>query len=1153
MREEVLSNTSLSTSERREETRREETRRDGRLLSLLSSRLRKRSAFSLLFLLSLSFFSLSFSLVGNEMSGFSTFIPNPPTAYPQPSPHFISALGVPLPTNSWAENAVKGTVYHEGDPPGFFRLFPQRSRDTKPMPWFVSPYYGDADTPEPYITLGHATVGNITHSTEEGQNRVSIDARGFIDRVAITAGGVNLDLTSLDDGSATYSFSNGTTFYTSRGSPFTNIRAPNAEAIDLLFSSAVTLLGPSGIVAEERGAFRYMEIPFSRQQVTESVTTNYPPASGIYNFEIPIHSRYATTGVVTIQNLTFNAGQPQNGSVLIPGSTVAMFTNGVFTSPSGATYNSGTRTITSAGLQIILTPPLFRVLNTETVQGIIRFISNRIFTSNRSGGTVTLSLPPNSHLWMYVNDARTYYADPGLGYVTSIVATQAGNGSYTLTLLAGTGTAIYFYTPLWWREDYNVSGISYLPDTVYDVTYRECTLALTTQSVLLFTPGTVLPLPTLPAVPSSLNLEAFKERVALDTVYYANFSLAAYTLETLYVFAQNVSKYARILTFAQVTGILTPVMYTSFVSLLTTWLNETNGQVPGSAPGSNNLVKETLWGGIITLADYNVSQGIAGEGSFGNSFYNDHHFQYGYFFYALYTLSVIGQSATLLTYEPQVRQLLQDVVTAAGDGTSIATKTRHKDWYFGHSFATGLTDAVNIDQESVSEAINCYYNAWLLSGAMFTLTADVRYQSMRDVSLSALHSEVATYRRFWTQNGEIIDSPSTTIVQAFSKTFAAQAPGQPSSYPSSSLYRYSIITLPFSDITPLFIDRDWIREFASATTPAWQRVTRRVISGLCNYEKQIPNSWSYTPTPSPYDNNLDRAPEGITAWGFFGLQLLALGNAITEDEATRYWNKVNFKGMDLNEPLNEDVIKRFDSYSNAFYVLYEQADYNELPPVEGPEESSSSVNELALQESISEILSRLPSPFPSRVTRRDCPDDDLVEVPTIDISAIPTEDGLDVASVTFTIVDVIDYSRPWKCYRKKIYNQRIPTGLVPREETFVTVITLTQPECNFNSVLNALGTSLLQKCRNLNAVAPYVIQYTYIRWVLSSLLYDGFKLEYLHRNFTEKFFRDLVRSRFYLFYSEYFTSNSLIDYNGTLYDVLGYGNVPQNGKYYYIP
>ncbi|CAH6420302.1 Glycosyl hydrolase family 81 [uncultured virus] len=1075
------------------------------------------------------------------MSGFAAFVPNPPSSYPQPSTHYISAPGEKLPTNSWSQNAVKGTVW---DGEQSIVPYPVRSRDTKPLPWFVSPYYGElAAEPDPYITLGHATVGIVTHATNDGENSVSIDARGFIDRLTRAGPAPStLDLVKLDDGSATYNLS-GTMIHTSRGSPFIVAKTTAAEALYLRFSASLTLAGPSGIVAEQRGNYRYIEVPFTREQLSVSTTTNY---DNIRTFTIPVWSRYTQTGTVSIVGLQYLPGNvPQAGSLSLNGSEIGRFVPVTesnptgFLSQAGASYNVTTKTVTFGNISILLgAAPLFTVINLEQVAGAIRFLSQNSFTANISGGELVLAMSPASSLWMYVNDSRTYYTDPNLGYVTSMVAIQGSGGTYSLNYTSGAGSSLYSYTPSWWQSDYSVSGLTYLADTVYDVTYRTCTLALTNAASNVFTPTTAFALPTSPEQASVLNLQAFKQQIGYDIeVYYKRLAIEAYKLQTAYVFFQNMATYGRILSFAKVNNILEPAMYTEFVSLITAWLNGTNGQVPASAPGSNKLVRETLWGGIITLADYNTTLGIAGEGSFGNSYYNDHHFQYGYFFSALYTLYTIGQVQLLNNYEPWIRQLLQDVVTAAGDATSIAIKTRHKDWYFGHSWATGLTIATDIDQESVSEAINCYYQAWLLSTAMFTITSAPRYQSMQAISQAALFSEIATYRAFWTRNGEQINAPSTTIVHAFSKTFAAFAPGQPTSYPSTSLYRYSIITLPYTDITPLFIDKDWIRRFSDALTPYWQRVNRDLIAGLCNYEKDIPRSWSYEPTPSPYDNNMDRSPEGITSWGFFGLQLLALGAQITDDEATRYYNKVVFKGMDFRDANpnlypDEDIIKRFCSFSNGFNVLYEQADYNELPPTTGPED-----NPVVEATSVSLLASR---PCPPRRT----------EVPTIEIYAEPTPDGLDVQFVRFEVTDVIDWSR--SSSRCAAFDQCIPTGLVPDDDVYVTTFTLTRPDCNFNSMLNAPGTSLLQKCRNLNAIAPYIIQYTYVRWILARLMYGSFNLRYLARSFTNKFMRDLARSRFNLFYSEYFNSLSLIDYNGKKYDVVGYGNVPQNGKYYYV-
>jgi hypothetical protein len=98
------------------------------------------------------------------MSGFSIFNPVP-NGYVEPTSHYVVAPGTPLPTNSRFENAVKGTVVTEAPFTGTWPTFSPENRHTKPFPWIVSPYYGDGIFgTDAFISLGHATINNVTHS-----------------------------------------------------------------------------------------------------------------------------------------------------------------------------------------------------------------------------------------------------------------------------------------------------------------------------------------------------------------------------------------------------------------------------------------------------------------------------------------------------------------------------------------------------------------------------------------------------------------------------------------------------------------------------------------------------------------------------------------------------------------------------------------------------------------------------------------------------------------------------------------------------------------------------------------------------------------------------------------------------------------------------
>ena len=102
--------------------------------------------------------------------------------------------------------------------------------------------------------------------------------------------------------------------------------------------------------------------------------------------------------------------------------------------------------------------------------------------------------------------------------------------------------------------------------------------------------------------------------------------------------------------------------------------------------------------------------------------YNDHHFHYGYI---LYACAIMGRlnSTFVSHYGPQVDALMYDVAHDSHSGSSDTSGdvsffplVRHKSWYDGHSFASGLFPyGDGKSQESSSEAVNCYYGAYLWS------------------------------------------------------------------------------------------------------------------------------------------------------------------------------------------------------------------------------------------------------------------------------------------------------------------------------------------------------------------------------------------------------------------------------------------------------
>lgn len=166
---------------------------------------------------------------------------------------------------------------------------------------------------------------------------------------------------------------------------------------------------------------------------------------------------------------------------------------------------------------------------------------------------------------------------------------------------------------------------------------------------------------------------------------------------------------------------------------------------------SDSLLFDANLGGIVS------SDGLFDKGAdFGNGRYNDHHFQYGYI---LYACAIMGRlNSTFLTRHSQsVDAIYYDI---AHNSNLDSKKTdgvffpgaRHKVWFDGHSFASGLFPFGNgKSQESSSEAVNSYYGAYLWSlvrnGAIDDPNSDSSSQT--DFARLLLATELRGARTYW--------------------------------------------------------------------------------------------------------------------------------------------------------------------------------------------------------------------------------------------------------------------------------------------------------------------------------------------------------------------------------------------------------------------
>lgn len=218
-----------------------------------------------------------------------------------------------------------------------------------------------------------------------------------------------------------------------------------------------------------------------------------------------------------------------------------------------------------------------------------------------------------------------------------------------------------------------------------------------------------------------------------------------------------------------------------------------------SGTNSNPLLYESTWGGICS------TNGLADSSAdFGNGWYNDHDFHYGYFIYA--AACIAKEDATwLASYKDLVNDLLRDYANPSADDPYF-TPFRNKDFFDFHSWSGGLFafgDGNN--QESTSEAINSYYGMYL-----WGVANDDNY--IKNVGRLLLAMEIRAAKKYWhiTNADDIYDSPFslTKVVGILWATKVDYATW----FGANVEYIHCIQMIPILPINEEYMTSDWITE-----------------------------------------------------------------------------------------------------------------------------------------------------------------------------------------------------------------------------------------------------------------------------------------------------------------------------------------------------
>ena len=274
----------------------------------------------------------------------------------------------------------------------------------------------------------------------------------------------------------------------------------------------------------------------------------------------------------------------------------------------------------------------------------------------------------------------------------------------------------------------------------------------------------------------------------------------------------------------------------------------------GNDPGTK-LRYETNWGGIVS------EKGLTNNGvDFGNGVFNDHYFHYGYMIYAA---AVIGKydATWLATYKPIINDLVRDIANPVNiGGDTYFPPFRHFDHFEGHSWASGILEASQSNQESTSEAVNAWYGLYL-----WGLVSN--QPRVADLGRALYTEETLTAWKYW----QIIQAHShyPANIKAYGCigivwSFKYEVGTWFSSMTAQLEHVHGIQILPITPATEALVRKEWITETwpnnlapLTSRTPAptseWWSVLYAAYSHI------NPNdAWTKAQTLTAYDDGLSK-------------------------------------------------------------------------------------------------------------------------------------------------------------------------------------------------------------------------------------------------------------------------------------------------------
>lgn len=300
-----------------------------------------------------------------------------------------------------------------------------------------------------------------------------------------------------------------------------------------------------------------------------------------------------------------------------------------------------------------------------------------------------------------------------------------------------------------------------------------------------------------------------KNKAALDAIAVALKNDSKYTPEAQdpYYFGKEIARQARLVLIADVIFADTTTrdkMLDDIEDWVTPWLIGQN---------EDQFTYDKDWGGLCSL---NGLKGVFWMSDFGNGWYNDHHFHYGYFLYALAVVAKFRPDFAA-THKAAIVSIARDIASA-DHSDPYFPRTRHFSWFDGHSFASGVyaLDGGK-SQESVSEAINAYYGVYLLGKAL-------QLRKLEHMGHLLLALETRAAQTYWQMPADSTIYESVYARNKMTGQVAATKVSYTTWFGPEVEHIHLINMIPFTPITPTFLSAAYVQEeFPLLQEQAFQR------------------------------------------------------------------------------------------------------------------------------------------------------------------------------------------------------------------------------------------------------------------------------------------------------------------------------------------